>query len=114
MKTEVAALEDPGLEESEPWDGGPETQKAQQLRPYDEVEDGAFPDGPVVRGASQVVLVVKNSPASAGDAGLIPGSERSPGVGNGNPLQYSCLQNSMDRGAWWATGHGVTKNLTHT
>ena len=41
---------------------------------------------------------------------LIPGSGRSPGVGNGDPLQYSCLENSMDRGAWWATLHGVTKN----
>ena len=55
--------------------------------------------------ASQVVLVLKNLPASAGDirdVGLIPGSGRSPGGGNGNPLQYSCLENSMDRGAWWA------------
>ena len=51
----------------------------------------------------------KNLPASAGDirdVGLIPGSGRSPGGGNGNPLQYSCLENSMDRGAWWAPwGH---------
>ena len=49
--------------------------------------------------------VVKNPPANAGDAGdadSIPGSGRSPGVGNGNPLQYSCLGNPMDRGAWWA------------
>ena len=46
--------------------------------------------------------VVKNSPASAGDTGLIPGSGRAPGVENGNPLQYSCLENSMDRGAWQA------------
>ena len=46
--------------------------------------------------------VVKNPPVNAGDAGSIPGSGRSPGVGNGNPLQYSCLKNSMDRGAWWA------------
>ena len=51
--------------------------------------------------------VVKNLPASAGDAGSIPGSRRSPGEGNGNSLQYSCLKNSMDRGAWWATVHGV-------
>ena len=50
--------------------------------------------------------VVKNSPAKAGVAGLIPGSGRSPGEGSGNPLQYSCLENSMDRGAWWATVHG--------
>ena len=52
---------------------------------------------------SQVVSVVKNLPANAGDTretGSIPGSGRSPGVGNGNPLQYSCLENLMDRGAW--------------
>ena len=67
-----------------------------------------------VNGASQVALVVKNSPANAGDvrdAGLIPELGRSPGGGNGNPLQYSCLENSMDRGAWWATVHGVAKSL---
>ena len=55
--------------------------------------------------ASQVALVVKNSPANAGekrDAGLIPGSGRSPGEGHGYPLQYSCLENPMDRGAWRA------------
>ena len=45
----------------------------------------------------------------ASDSDLIPGSERSPGEGNGNPLQYSCLENSMDRGAWWAVVHGVVK-----
>ena len=56
--------------------------------------------------------VVKNPPANAGDAGSIPGSGRSPGGGNGNPLQYSCLENSMDRGAWQATVHGVTKSQT--
>ena len=49
---------------------------------------------------------VKNPPASAGDAGLIPGLGRSPGKGNGNTLQYSCLGNPMERGAWWATVHG--------
>ena len=54
--------------------------------------------------------MVKNPPANAGDVGLIPGSGRSPGEGNGNPLQHSCLRNSMDRGAWWATVHGVTKS----
>ena len=53
--------------------------------------------------------VVKNPPADAGDADLIPGSQRSPGEGNGCPLQYSCLGNPMDRGAWWAVVHGVTK-----
>ena len=55
----------------------------------------------------------KKSACNAGEArnaGLIPGSGRSPGVGNGNPLQYSCLENSMDRGAWWATAPGVTKS----
>ena len=62
--------------------------------------------------ASQVVLVVKNLPANAGDARntcLTPWSGRSPGEGNGNPLQYSGLGNPMDRGAWWATVHGVAK-----
>ena len=57
-------------------------------------------------------IAVKNLPTNAGDArdvGLIPGSGRSPGVGSGNPLYYSFLENSMDRGAWWATVHGVQK-----
>jgi len=49
---------------------------------------------------------------STGDTGLIPGSGRSPEEGNDNPLQYSCLENSMDRGAWWATVHGVAKSWT--
>ena len=56
--------------------------------------------------------MVKNLPASVGDVDLIPGLERSPGGGNDNPLQYSCLENPMDRRAWWATVHGVTKNQT--
>ena len=59
--------------------------------------------------------VAKNLPANAGargDVGSIPGSGRSLGVGNGSPLQYSCLENSMDRGAWWTTVHGVTKSRT--
>ena len=63
----------------------------------------------------QVVLVVKNPPANAGDArdlGSIPGLGRSPGVENGNPLQYSCLGNPMDRGAWWATVPGVANSRT--
>ena len=63
--------------------------------------------------ASQVVLVVKNPPANAGDGrnmGSIPGSGRSCGEGNRNPLQYSCLENPKDRGAWWATVHGVAKS----
>ena len=59
--------------------------------------------------------VVKNLPANAGDArdaGLIPESGRSPEGGNGNPLQYSCLENPMGRGAWWGTVHGVTESAT--
>ena len=52
-------------------------------------------------------LVVKNPPAKAGDTGSTPGLGRSPGEGNGNPLQYSCLGNPMDRGSWWATVHRV-------
>ena len=58
--------------------------------------------------------VVKNLPANAGDTadiGLIPGMGRSPGGGNGNPLQYSCWKNPMDRGAWWVTVHGVVERL---
>ena len=54
--------------------------------------------------------VVKNLPANAGDEGSIPRSGRSPGGGNGNPLQYSFLENSMDRGAWQATVHGLAKS----
>ena len=56
--------------------------------------------------------VVKNLPANAGDQGSIPGLERSPGEGNGIPLQYSCLKNPVDRGAWWATVHRVAKSQT--
>jgi len=55
---------------------------------------------------------VKASACSAGDLGSIPGSGRSPGEGNGNPLQYSCLENPMDGGAWWATVYGVAKSRT--
>ena len=56
--------------------------------------------------------MIKNLPANAGDEGSIPGSGRSPGEGNGNPLQYSCLENPMDRGAGWAIIHGVAKSQT--
>ena len=66
---------------------------------------GGFPGG----------AAVKNPPANAGDAGIsgsIPGSGRSPGGGNGNPLQYSCLKNPMDRGAWQATVRGVAESQT--
>ena len=54
----------------------------------------------------------KESACNAGDVGSIPGLERSPGEGNGDPPQYSCLENSMDRGAWQATVHGVAKSQT--
>ena len=66
---------------------------------------------------SQVALVVKNPPANAGDVrdvGVIPGSGICPGEGNGNPLQYPCLGNPMDRGAWWATVQRVAKELDVT
>ena len=65
--------------------------------------------------ASQVVLMVKNPPTDAGDVrdvSSIPGSGRSPGEGHSNPLQYSCLENPMDREAWQATVHGVAKSQT--
>ena len=65
--------------------------------------------------ASQVGLVVKNPPVNARDLRDVdsaPGLGRSPKGGSGNPLQYSCLENSMDRGAWWATVHGVSKSWT--
>ena len=65
--------------------------------------------------ASLVSLVVKNPPADAGDnkdAGSIPGSGISPGGGHGNPLQYSCLENPLDRGTWQATVHRVAKTRT--
>ena len=56
--------------------------------------------------------MIKNPPADAGDVGLTPGSGKSPGEANGNPLQSSCLGNPMDRGAWWATVDRVTKSRT--
>ena len=73
-----------------------------------------FP-GPYYVSVIVVELVVRNPLANAGDVrdvGLIPGSGRSLGEGNGKPLQYSGLENPMDRGAWWATGHGVAKGRT--
>ena len=71
--------------------------------------------GKGIVGASQVALVVKNPSANAGDirdAGLTPGLGRSPGGGHGNPLQYSCLENPLDRGGWGAIVHRVTKSRT--
>ena len=67
------------------------------------------------RGASQVALLLKNTPATAGDirdAGSIPGSGRFPAGGHSNPLQYSCLENPMDRGAWGSTVHSVAQSHT--
>ena len=66
----------------------------------------------IIPRASLRAQAVKNLPANAEDSGLIPGSGRSPGKGNGNPLQYFCLGNPMDRGAWWAAVHGVAKSQT--
>ena len=56
--------------------------------------------------------MVKNLPANAGDMGSVPGSGRSPGGGHGNSLQYSCLENPMNRGVWWTIVHGITKTWT--
>ena len=70
-----------------------------------EIESGRHSKGESPGGSA-----VKNLPASAGDLCSIPGLGRSPREGNGNPLQYSCLGNAVDRGAWWATVHGVTKS----
>ena len=67
-------------------------------------------------GASQVVLVVNNPPINTADIremGSIPGSESSPGGGNGNPLQYSCLEKLMDKGAWWATQSIGSRRVGH-
>ena len=68
-----------------------------------------------INGASKVVLVVKNLPANAEDirdTGSIPGLEGSPGGGHGHPLQYSCLENSIDKGAWQASVHSMAKSQT--
>ena len=75
----------------------------------------SFAQTPGVLGASQVVLMVKDPPVNAEnirDASSIPGLGESPGAGHGNPLWCSCLENPMDRGAWWATVHSVTKSWT--
>ena len=71
-------------------------------------EDG----NPLVLAASLVAQMVKNLPANAGDLASIPVLRRSPGEGNGYPLQYSCLEKSMDRGAWQTTVHCITKSWT--
>jgi len=71
-------------------------------------------DNIITNGGSLDGSVVKNPPAKAGDSGSIPALKRSPGVGNGNPLQYSCLGNPMDREAWQATVYWVAKELDTT
>ena len=83
---------------------------------------GTLPPANLVKALPQVILYAstgfsggsdgKESACHVEDLGLIPGLRRSPGEGNGNTFQYSCLENSMDRGAWWATVRGVTKNWT--
>ena len=85
-------------------------------------ENSSAPEGSIAYSScngyfksSQVVLVVKNPPTNAGDrrdTSSIPGLGRFPGGGHGNPSQYSCLENPMDRGAWRATVHGVAKSRT--
>ena len=70
----------------------------------------AFENGYIKDGLLQVALVVKNMPVSAGDLGLIPRLGRSPGGEHGDPLQYSCLENPLDRGAWWAMIKTIIKN----
>ena len=83
--------------------------------PRPQAGTGSFPWSVNQSRVSQVALAVKNPPANAGDAGdkgSVPASGRSPGGGHGNPLQYSCLENPMDRGAWQAIVHGVAKSLT--
>ena len=79
---------------------------------YTGINVGLYIQIHICKRASQVVLVVKSLPVDAGDArdtGLIPGSGRYPGEGKGSPPQYFCLENSMDRGAWWATVYGVAE-----
>ena len=66
----------------------------------------------LIKWASLVAQMVKNSAYNAGDLGSIPGLGNSPGEGNGNPLQHSCLENSMDGGAWWAIVHRMSKSWT--
>ena len=76
------------------------------------MEKDACPGKQVASWASLVTHNGKESAYNAGDPGSISGLERSLGEGNGNPLQHPCLENPMDRGAWWATVHGVTRSQT--
>ena len=74
----------------------------------------SFPSLLFLKLLREITLSGKESACQTGDTDSIPGWGRSPGGGNGNPLQYSCLENPMDRGAWWATVHGVTKSRIMT
>ena len=84
-----------------PWTEEPGSLQTMGCKELDRTEHG-FPAG----------SVGKESACNSGDPGLIPGSGRSPAGGDGNSLQYSCLKNSTDRGAWWATVHGIAKSRT--
>ena len=75
-------------------------------------EEAHCDQGLCMNRASLLAQMVKNSPANARDPGSVPGLGRFSGEGKGYPLQYSCLENPMDRGAWWATVHGVPKSWT--
>ena len=97
------------------WGYNPYSRNSQCKGPVVRALFGSLKDHLEVSGASQVELVVKNPSANAEDvrdSDSIPGLGRSPGERPGNPLQYSCLENPMDRGAWWATVHGVAKSQT--
>ena len=76
-----------------------------EITPQQQQQKIAFPDGTAVKNPSA-------NTGDSGDTGMIPGLGRSPGVGNGNRLWYSCLENFMDRGGWWVTVHGVAKSQT--
>ena len=95
-----------GFSRQEYWNGMP------CPPPRDLSDPGIEPRSPVLKADTLASQLVKNLPANAGDMGSILGSGRSPVEGNGNPLPYSCLENPMDGGAWWAAVHGVAKSRT--
>ena len=97
-----------------PWEQSPTGRRKTPLLSWQGLSQWEAMD-PLLAEASEVALVVNNLPANAGDVrdtGSIPGSRRSRGWGHGNPLQYSCLENPMDRGPWQAAVHGFTKSRT--
>ena len=113
-------------ESTQPSEGGLEVQQPEGTRPASHLRPVGLPPFLLLDDSAQpktccslcptraslVAQMVKESACNAGDSGSIPEWGRSPGEGNGDPLQYSCLQNPMDRGAWWATVLGVTKSRT--